>query len=85
MRRVGKHDRPCATSKAAVEAAGGNLRDVVALRIYIVRGVEQELGAVGSALKEVFTVDPPASTWIGVSSLATPDFLVEIEATAVLE
>jgi enamine deaminase RidA (YjgF/YER057c/UK114 family) len=28
--------------------------------------------------------DLPASTWVGVQSLAAPDFLVEIEATAVV-
>jgi 2-iminobutanoate/2-iminopropanoate deaminase len=71
--------------KAAVEAAGGNLRDIVALRIYIVHHTEQDLASVGRALREVFTTDPPTSTWIGVSSLAVPDFLVEIEATAILE
>jgi len=71
--------------KAAVEAAGGNLRDIVTLRIYIVHQTEQNLGPVGSALREMFPTDPPASTWIGVSSLAVPDFLIEIEATAVLE
>ena len=71
--------------KAAVEAAGGNLRDIVALRIYIVHRAEQNLESVGSALREVFATDPPTSTWIGVSSLAVPDFLIEIEATAVLE
>jgi 2-iminobutanoate/2-iminopropanoate deaminase len=71
--------------KAAVEAAGGNLRDIVALRIYIVHDAEQDFGPVGSALREVFTTEPPTSTWIGVSSLAVPDFLIEIEATAVLE
>jgi 2-iminobutanoate/2-iminopropanoate deaminase len=71
--------------KAAVEAAGGNLRDIVALRIYIVGHAKQNIGAVGGALREVFTTEPPTSTWIGVSSLAVPDFLVEIEATAVLE
>jgi len=71
--------------KAAVEAGGGNLRDIVALRIYIVHHAERNLESVGSALREVFTTDPPTSTWIGVSSLAVPDFLIEIEATAVLE
>jgi enamine deaminase RidA (YjgF/YER057c/UK114 family) len=29
--------------------------------------------------------NPPASTWIGVSALAAPEFLIEIEATAVLD
>jgi enamine deaminase RidA (YjgF/YER057c/UK114 family) len=27
---------------------------------------------------------PPASTWLGVSALAVPGFLVEVEATAVV-
>jgi enamine deaminase RidA (YjgF/YER057c/UK114 family) len=70
---------------AAVEAAGGTLGDVVALRIYIVREPEQNLGSVARALRDAFTINPPASTWIGVSSLANPDFLIEIEAIAVLE
>jgi 2-iminobutanoate/2-iminopropanoate deaminase len=72
--------------KAAVEAAGGDLQDIVALRIYIVHHAEQNnLALVGNALKEMFPTNPPTSTWIGVSSLAVPDFLIEIEATAVLE
>jgi enamine deaminase RidA (YjgF/YER057c/UK114 family) len=71
--------------KAAVEAAGGSLCDIVSLRIYIVHRDGQSLAPVGSALKEMFTTEPPASTWIGVSSLAVPDFLIEIEAMAVLD
>jgi enamine deaminase RidA (YjgF/YER057c/UK114 family) len=71
--------------KAAVEAAGGTLDDIVTLRIYVVQQAAQSIEPIGSALREVFATNPPASTWIGVSSLAVPDFLVEIEATAVLE
>jgi enamine deaminase RidA (YjgF/YER057c/UK114 family) len=71
--------------KAAVESAGGNLSDVVALRIYIVDDEDQNLEAIGKALREAFSSNPPTSTWIGVSFLAVPDFLIEIEATAVLE
>ena len=70
--------------KAAVEAAGGTLNDIVALRIYVVQGTAN-FQAVGSALRAVFVTDPPASTWIGVPSLAVPDFLIEVEATAVLD
>jgi 2-iminobutanoate/2-iminopropanoate deaminase len=70
--------------KAAIEAAGGTLSDIVALRIYIVH-VAENVEAVGSALREVFPTNPPTSTWIGVFSLAVPEFLIEIEATAVLE
>jgi 2-iminobutanoate/2-iminopropanoate deaminase len=70
--------------KTAVEAAGGTLSDIVALRIYVVH-LAENVEAVGSALREAFTTNPPASTWIGVTSLAVPEFLVEVEATAVLE
>ena len=70
----------------AMEAAGGTLKDIIALRIYVV-DYQAECGtAVGTALREVFSSqNPPASTWIGVSALADPEFLIEIEATAVLD
>ena len=71
---------------AAIEAAGGTLKDVVALRIYIVNYQAESAEAVRSALREFFSREnPPASTWIGVSDLAVPDFMIEIEATAVLD
>jgi enamine deaminase RidA (YjgF/YER057c/UK114 family) len=69
----------------AMEAAGGTLKDLVALRIYVV-DYQAECGtAVGIVLREFFSENPPASTWIGVSALADPEFLIEIEATAVLD
>lgn len=71
---------------AAIEAAGGTLKDIVALRIYIVNYQAESAGAVGSVLREFFSgASPPASTWIGVSALAVPEFLIEIEAAAVLD
>ena len=72
--------------ETAMEAAGGKLKDVVALRIYVVDYQAESGTAVGTALREFFSPEnPPASTWIGVSALAVPEFLVEIEATAVLD
>jgi enamine deaminase RidA (YjgF/YER057c/UK114 family) len=72
--------------QTAIEAAGGKLRDVVALRIYIVNYQAESASAIGNALREFFSPEnSPASTWIGVSALAVPDFLIEIEATAVLD
>src|SRR5215468_8781035 len=70
----------------AMRAAGGTLKDVVALRIYVA-DYQAECGtAIGIALREFFsTQNPPASTWIGVSALADPEFLIEIEAAAVLD
>jgi len=70
----------------AMKAAGGAINDVVALRIYIVNYQADSASAVSSALREYFSPEnPPASTWIGVSALAVPEFLIEIEATAVLD
>jgi len=72
--------------ETAMEAAGGTLKDVVALRIYVVDYQAESGTAVGTALREFFSShSPPASTWIGVTALAAPEFLIEIEATGVLD
>jgi len=72
--------------KTIVEAGGGSLMDVVSLRIYIVDYVPEKADAVSGALRETFPGPvKPATTWIGVAALADPGFLIEIEATAVLD
>jgi enamine deaminase RidA (YjgF/YER057c/UK114 family) len=72
--------------RRVVEAAGGTLDDVVSLRIYVVDYRPEHAGVVGSALRECFSgPTKPASTWLGVTSLARPEFLIEVEAVAVLE
>ncbi|NLX08842.1 MAG: RidA family protein [Chloroflexi bacterium] len=69
----------------AIRAAGGTLRDIVSLRIYIVERVMAQSAPVSEALRTFFPDDPPASTWIGVRTLAREAFLIEIEALAVLD
>jgi len=72
--------------RIVVEASGGTLADFVCLRLYIVDYRPEKAEAVGQALRESFAgFAKPAATWIGVASLADPGFLIEIEATAVLE
>jgi 2-iminobutanoate/2-iminopropanoate deaminase len=72
--------------RLAVEAGGGSLEDVVSLRIYVVDYAPVKAEAIGGALRECFRGPArPATTWIGVVSLADPGFLIEIEATAVLD
>lgn len=74
-----------ANVERAVAAAGGTLRDVVALRVYIVGDHIRHATPLREALLAAFDDDArPAMTWIGVAALANPDFVVEIEATAVL-
>lgn len=71
--------------EAAVKAAGGTRDDVVSLRIYIVGENIKDTAAVTEALTGFFHPERlPAATWIGVTALARPEFLIEIEAIAVL-
>jgi len=71
--------------KRAVEAAGGTLNDVVSLRLYMPNYKPSEWEDVAKGLKENFPgPNPPATTWIGITSLASADYLIEIEAFAVV-
>jgi enamine deaminase RidA (YjgF/YER057c/UK114 family) len=64
---------------------GGTLDDVVSLRFYVVDYRPEHAHVVGFALRECFPgPTSPASTWLGVSSLA-PEFMIEVEAVAVVE
>jgi len=72
--------------KTAMEAAGGQLNDVVSMRIYIVEAMLDESRHVSEALRGYFSEDQaPATTWIGVRALADKEFLIEIEAIGVIE
>jgi enamine deaminase RidA (YjgF/YER057c/UK114 family) len=72
--------------QTVVRAAGGTLADVVSLRIYVVDYGPEKAAVVGSVFRSFFSgVAEPASTWVGVMALADPGFLIEVEATAVLD
>ena len=60
--------------------------DLVRLRTYIVDNDPEKLGVVVAAIQRFYGGATPApNTVVGVQSLALPDFLVEIEATAQLD
>lgn len=71
--------------ETAVTTAGATLNDIVALRLYIVQSWMDKTAPVSEGLKEFFPDNPPATTWIGVYGLARPEFLIEIEGTAVID
>jgi len=75
-------DKAMANIKVLVEEAGGSLEDIVKVVVYLVdiRFREAVYRAMGRWLKGVY----PVSTGIVVSALARPEWLVEIDATAVL-
>jgi len=68
--------------KALVEAAGGQMADLVKMTIYVtdIRRREQ----VWRARKDFFTGNFPTSTLVEVSKLADPAITVEIDAIACL-
>jgi 2-iminobutanoate/2-iminopropanoate deaminase len=72
--------------KLALEAAGGDLSDIMSLRIYFVHAAHSDVSSIGDVLREFFgTETPPAATWIGVTSLARKKFLIEIEAMGMID
>jgi enamine deaminase RidA (YjgF/YER057c/UK114 family) len=67
---------------AAVEQAGGKREDIIRTRIFMTRASDWlEIGRVHG---EVFADVRPASTMAVVAALVDPEWLVEIEADAVL-
>lgn len=66
--------------KDLIIAAGGVMDDVVKMTIFVTRIGHN--AKIWDARKEFFTGDFPACTLVEVSSLAKPEILVEIEATA---
>ena len=74
-----------ANLKAVLAEAGAAPADVVRLRTYVVDHNPDKLGSVLAEVGAFYDgVLPAPNTFIGVQALALPDFLVEIEATAVI-
>ena len=69
--------------QAILEAAGGTLDNLVTMTVFVtdIRYGDEFVRLRG----EILGRDFPASALIGVSQLANPDALIEIQATAALE
>jgi enamine deaminase RidA (YjgF/YER057c/UK114 family) len=75
-----------ANLKAALVAAGSAPADIVKINTYIVNYKQSDYPAVREARAELFPeAQPPASTLVGVTSLAVDGLLVEIEAIAAVK
>jgi enamine deaminase RidA (YjgF/YER057c/UK114 family) len=69
--------------KQAIEEAGGSLTDVIRTRVYLTKA--ETWSEVAKAHGEYFSSIRPACTFVEVSRLIDPQWLVEIEAEAELE
>jgi enamine deaminase RidA (YjgF/YER057c/UK114 family) len=73
--------------KAAVEAAGGDFKSVVKLNYYCAESVDpSQITSVREIRdKYVNTANPPTSTFVVVKRLVRPEWLIEVEAVAVVK
>jgi enamine deaminase RidA (YjgF/YER057c/UK114 family) len=88
---VGAGDLAAQTAQAmknlgiALAAAGATFDDVVKTTTYVVRYKPEHRSIIGAAKKPFWNGRPPTSVLVGVSELALPEWLIEIEAVAVIE
>jgi 2-iminobutanoate/2-iminopropanoate deaminase len=68
--------------KAQVEAGGGTMANIVKVNTYLTD--IRHRADYGPLREEFFGKKMPASTLVAVAALAQPEFLIEIEAVAVI-
>jgi enamine deaminase RidA (YjgF/YER057c/UK114 family) len=73
----------CENIKAAVEGAGGKLDDVCRVDVYV-RNMEH-FEIIHNVRREYFKPPLPASTMVEVTKMVSPDYLIEINAIAVIQ
>lgn len=91
LKVIGRNDLAIQAQKSmdnlriAIEAAGGTLDNIVSVRIYVVDYTAGDDPIISKVLKDNFgTHNPPTSTWINVKGLANEEFMIEIEAQAII-
>ena len=72
----------CENVKAAVEAAGGTMDDICRVDVYV-RNMEH-FDIIHKVRREYFTGIAPASTMVEVCKFTSPEYLIEMNAIAVL-
>lgn len=64
--------------RSVVTAAGGRIEDIAKTSVFLVDLAHRS--AVGGVRRSFFAGEPPANTLLVVDSLASPEYLVEVEA-----
>lgn len=72
--------------KLALTAAGATMDDLIKVNYYVVNLKPDEVRIIREVRSNYFSSEhPPASTLVGVTALAREDFMIEIEAVAVVK
>ena len=72
--------------KIVLAESGASVADVVRIRTYVVNHKPEYLEPIGMALAEFYgETMPAANTLVGVQTLALPEFMIEVEATAEID
>ncbi|MEO6286947.1 MAG: RidA family protein [Dyadobacter sp.] len=72
--------------QVALSTVGATPMDVVKINIYVKNYKTADAAVVGDAFRKAFPHENlPASTWLGVQSLAMEGMLIEVDAIAVLD
>jgi enamine deaminase RidA (YjgF/YER057c/UK114 family) len=86
---VGKNDAYAQTKfiyqkiESVLQRAGAEMKDVIRIRMFVTDISRWQ--EYGKAHSEFFKEIKPCNTMVEVSALIEPDYLIEIEATAVIE
>ena len=80
------HEQVFANLKIAVEAAGGVMADIVKLNYFLATEVDQaDVPKMRPIRRYLSVAKPPASTFVVVSRLMRPGWLIEIEAVLAID
>jgi enamine deaminase RidA (YjgF/YER057c/UK114 family) len=69
----------------ALAAGGARLDQVAKITIYVVHYRREQLPVIDEARTALFGDHKPADTLVGVEALSRPEFLIEVEAVAVID
>jgi 2-iminobutanoate/2-iminopropanoate deaminase len=72
----------CENIKSAIETAGGKMDDIVRVDVYV-RNMEH-FEQIHKVRREYFKAPAPASTMVEICKMTSPDYLIEINAIAVI-
>lgn len=66
-----------------LESAGGGIKDIIKITTFLVN--RDDYGAFNEVRRRFFQNNPPASSTVIVGGLVRPEYLIEVEAIAVIQ